>query len=107
MRSVRRRNLRVRTCSSPPTITPRRSAKIALFLVLMIDSLTNGLFIPLSLLYLVSRSGASLTQIGVLLSMAGLISLPMPLLAGRLVDRFDVRRVVLAAQILQASGFAG
>jgi MFS family permease len=86
---------------------PRRSAKIALFLVLMIDSLTNGLFIPLSLLYLVSRSGASLTQIGVLLSLAGLIALPLPLLTGRLVDRVDVRAVVLTAQILQAAGFAG
>jgi MFS family permease len=84
-----------------------RSAKIALFGVLIIDSLSNGLFIPLSLLYLVSRSGASLTQIGVLLTVAGLIALPLPLLTGRLADRVDVRAVVLTAQILQAAGFAG
>jgi len=88
-------------------MVPRRSTKVALFLVLMIDSLVNGLFIPLSLLYLVSRSGASLTQIGVLLSVAGLIALPLPLLTGWLVDRVDVRAVVLTAQILQAAGFAG
>jgi MFS family permease len=87
--------------------TPGRSAKVALFLVLMIDSLTNGLFIPLSLLYLESRSGASLTQIGGLLSLAGLIALPLPLLTGWLADRVDVRSIVLAAQVLQATGFAG
>jgi MFS family permease len=85
----------------------RRSAKMALFMVMMINSLANGLFIPLSLLYLVSRSGASLTQIGVLLSVAGLIALPTPLLTGRLADRFDARAVVLTAQVLQAAGFAG
>jgi MFS family permease len=88
-------------------VGPRRSVKGALFLILMIDSLANGLFIPLSLLYLALRADASLTQIGVLLSVAGLVALPVPLLAGRLVDRFGARTVVLAAQILQAAGFAG
>ena len=85
----------------------RRSVQVALFLVLMIDSLTNGLFIPLSLLYLVARSGASLAQIGVLLSVAGLIALPLPLLTGRLADRFDARVIVQTAQVLQAAGFVG
>jgi MFS family permease len=86
---------------------PRRSAKVALFVVLMIDSLSNGLFIPLSLLYLMLRSGASLVQIGLLLSIAGLIALPLPLLTGWLADRVDVRMVVLGAQFFQAAGFAG
>ena len=72
----------------------------------MIDSAVNGLFIPLSLLYLVAASGATLTHIGVLLSIAGALALPLPLWIGRLVDRVGARPVVFVSQLLQAAGFA-
>ncbi|MEV0484506.1 MFS transporter [Streptomyces sp. NPDC050508] len=78
-----------------------------MFLVLMIDSLANGMFIPVSLLYLVRVSGASLLQVGTLLSLAGIVSLPLPLWIGRIVDSRGPKPVVLAAQWVQAAGFLG
>ncbi|MCI3274864.1 MFS transporter [Streptomyces sp. 7R015] len=70
----------------------------------MIDSVVNGLFVPLSLLYLSESSGASLVQVGTLLSVAGLLSLPLPLWIGGLVDRHGPKPIVLVAQLLQAAG---
>ncbi|WP_406457000.1 MFS transporter [Streptomyces sp. NBC_01622] len=73
----------------------------------MIDSVVNGLFVPLSMLYLSASSGASLVEVGSLLSLAGLVSLPLPLWVGSLVDRHGPKPVVLVAQLLQAAGFLG
>ncbi|MEV7387468.1 MFS transporter [Streptomyces sp. NPDC091215] len=73
----------------------------------MVDSVVTGLFVPLSLLYLSASSGASLVRVGTLLSLAGLVSLPLPLWVGGLVDRIGPRPVVLVAQLLQAAGFLG
>jgi MFS family permease len=81
--------------------------KISIFLILAVDSLANGLFIPISMIYLSTISGESLVQVGTLLSIAGLISLPLPLWIGRLVDQTGPKKVVLVAQLLQAAGFAG
>jgi hypothetical protein len=39
-----------------------------------------------------------------LLSLAGLVSLPLPLWIGGLVDRLGPKPVVLVAQLLQAAG---
>ncbi|MFE2423885.1 MFS transporter [Streptomyces hokutonensis] len=85
----------------------RDAAGTAVFLVLMIDSVVNGLFVPLSMLYLSASSGASLVNVGALLSLAGLVSLPVPLWVGRLVDRHGPKPVVLVAQLLQAAGLLG
>jgi MFS family permease len=73
----------------------------------MIDSLATGLFVPLSMLYLTARAELRLAEVGLLLSLAGIISLPLPLWIGRLVDRIGPQRIVLAAQVTQAVGFAG
>ncbi|MFD8811202.1 MFS transporter [Streptomyces sp. NPDC059627] len=83
------------------------SQKVSIFIVLTVDSVVNGLFIPISLLYLSATSGESLVQVGTLLSIAGFISLPLPLWIGRLVDGVGPKQVVLVAQLLQAAGFAG
>jgi MFS family permease len=69
--------------------------------------MVNGLFVPLSMLYLSASSGTSLVQVGTLLSVAGLVSLPLPLWIGRLVDRLGPKPIVLVAQLLQAAGFLG
>ncbi|MFD8720372.1 hypothetical protein ACFV2H_20815 [Streptomyces sp. NPDC059629] len=45
--------------------------------MLMVDSVVTGLFVPLSLLYLSASTGASLVRVGTLLSVAGLVSLPL------------------------------
>ncbi|MER5531810.1 MFS transporter [Streptomyces sp. NPDC002677] len=75
--------------------------------MLMVDSVVNGLFVPLSMLYLSASSGASLVRVGTLLSVAGLLSLPLPLWIGGLVDRLGPKPVVFVAQLLQAVGFLG
>ncbi|WP_433794956.1 MFS transporter [Actinoplanes sp. CA-252034] len=89
------------------TERPRRFTSACVFAVLTIDSLTNGLFIPLSLLYLTGSTGAPLAQIGLLLTLSSLLALPVPLLVGRLVDRWGAKSVVLVAQVLQGAGFLG
>lgn len=53
----------------------------------------------------VAGTGAFLVAVGVLLSLATAATLPLPLLVGRLVDALGARRVVVAAQIMQAAGF--
>ncbi|MFF4014990.1 MFS transporter [Streptomyces sp. NPDC001843] len=78
-----------------------------MFLVLMVDSVVNGLFIPLSMVYLSASSGASLVRVGTLLTLAGVLSLPLPLWIGSLVDRLGPQPIVLVAQLLQAVGFLG
>lgn len=42
-----------------------------------------------------------------MLSLAGLVSLPLPLWIGGLVDRLGLKPVVLVAQLLQAAGVTG
>ncbi|WP_165945658.1 MFS transporter [Micromonospora sp. KC606] len=78
-----------------------------MFAVLTIDSLTAGSFTPLSLLYLTESTHTSVAHIGILLTIANLIALPLPLWVGRIVDRWGAKPVVLVAQVLQAVGFFG
>jgi MFS family permease len=75
--------------------------------VLALDSLVLGMFAPLSLLYLVAVSGQSLVRVGVLLTVAGALALPVPLWTGRLVDTWGAKPLVLTAQVVQAAGFLG
>lgn len=98
-----------RHASGRRSVRPRRrnTPGVVVFLVLMVDSVVTGLFVPLSMLYLAASSGASLVRVGTLLSLAGLVSLPLPLWLGPLVDRLGPKPVVLGAQLLQAAGFLG
>ena len=75
--------------------------------VLALDSVVLGMFAPLSLLYLVAVSGQSLARVGVVLTVAGVLALPVPLWVGRLVDSRGARPLVISAQVVQALGFAG
>ena len=92
-------------------LTLRRAAwthGVGAFLVAVgIDALGNGLFLPVSLLYFTRVSEVPLATVGMLLSLATAATLPLPLFIGRLVDTLGARRVVVAAQVLQAAGFLG
>ncbi|CAM3561296.1 MFS transporter [Nocardiopsis gilva] len=72
---------------------------------LAIDSLGQGLFLPLSLVYFTELTPVPLALLGVLLSVANLITLPIPVWAGAMADRFGALPVVVAAQVMQAVGF--
>lgn len=72
-----------------------------------IDALGSGLFIPVSLLYFVSMTPLSTVRIGLALTVASLLSIPFGPPIGALVDRIGAKPVILAANVLQAAGFAG
>ncbi|WP_406472068.1 hypothetical protein [Streptomyces sp. NBC_01615] len=59
------------------------------------------------MVYQSAGSGASLVQVRTLLSVAGVLSLPLPPWTGNLVDRLGPKPIVLVAQLLQAAGFLG
>lgn len=72
---------------------------------LAVDSLGNGLFLPLSLVYFVELTAVPLALVGVLLTIANAVTLPIPVWAGTLADRFGALPLVVGAQLLQAVGF--
>jgi len=72
---------------------------------LAVDSLGGGLFLPLSLVYFVELTDVPLALVGVLLTVANAITLPIPVWAGTLADRFGALPIVVGAQVLQAVGF--
>jgi MFS family permease len=54
---------------------------------LIIDSVGNGMFLPLSLLFFTTSTDVPLAQIGLLISLANTLTLPIPMIAGWLADR--------------------
>jgi MFS family permease len=76
-----------------------------LLVALAVDTVGSGLFLPISLLYFTAVSHLALSTVGLLASAGALATLPVPLAAGALVDRYGPRAVVLAGQLLQGLGF--
>jgi Na+/melibiose symporter-like transporter len=70
-----------------------------------IDAIGTGLYLPLSMVYILSVTGLSEAGVGLLLTAATASSLVVPLLVGRIVDRIGPRPVVMAGQLVQAAGF--
>ena len=79
----------------------------ALTLALSSASIAGGLFLPLSLVYFTVLTDISLTSLGALVTAAGLVAVPLPVLAGWLVDRLGARPLVVAALVVQAAGYLG
>jgi hypothetical protein len=77
----------------------------ALLGALVVDSVGNGLFLPLSLLFFLKLTAVPLGLLGVLLSLATTLTLPVPLWAGWLADRVGALPLVVAAQVLQGAGY--
>ncbi|WFE60207.1 MFS transporter [Micromonospora sp. WMMD712] len=90
-----------------PAAAARRSRGGAVLIgALVVDSIGNGLFLPLGLIFFTRITDVPLALIGVLLSVANVMQLPIPLFAGALVDRFGALPLVVLAQVLQALGYA-
>lgn len=85
----------------------RRAVDASLTASLVFVSIGSGLFLPLSLVFFVELTDIRLSLLGVLVGLAGFTSVPVPVVAGRLADRYGAGRFVLAAQGLQALAFAG
>jgi MFS family permease len=72
-----------------------------------IDAAGTGMFLPFSLLFFLATTSLSLTRIGLALSIAALVRIPVTIAAGPLSDRFGPRAAIVMSQLLQAAGFAG
>ena len=83
----------------------RSRGGFVLVAALAIDSVGNGLFAPLSLVYFVRLTDVPLAVVGVLLTVANLVALPVPVWAGALADRIGPRPLVVAVEAAMALGF--
>ncbi|MFD9106371.1 MFS transporter [Streptomyces virginiae] len=72
----------------------------------LIDSVGNGMLLPLGLLYFTDVRGLPAAQVGMAMTVGQAVALPVTFLAGRLMDRTGPRAVVVAANVLSAVGFA-
>jgi MFS family permease len=86
-----------------PHIRGARSFIAAMF----IDAFGSGLFVPFSLLYFHIVIGLPLLVVGFVLSVASILSLPITLVTGFLVDQIGTRRVIVISQLLLVAGFLG
>lgn len=91
----------------PWKINPReRSTRRRLVAASLAGSIGDGIYVPLTMLFLHSLTGLSLTSIGTGLTIAGLCALAFMPAAGILIDRFGGRRVLIGVLALRAAGFA-
>jgi MFS family permease len=85
----------------PRTATGRRFAFIA-----MIDSLGSGMYYAGSALFFTRVVGLSVGQVGIGLSLAGLVGFLGVVPVGMLADRVRAGRIYVALQLWRAAGFA-
>jgi MFS family permease len=72
---------------------------------MMVDSLGNGIYLPLSLLYFHRVTGLPLVQVGALLTTASVIGLIANPFGGALMDRYGAKAVMLGTYAVRAVGF--
>ncbi|MEJ7755367.1 MAG: MFS transporter [Nocardioidaceae bacterium] len=70
-----------------------------------VDAVGTGVFMPISILYFLASTPLSLVQIGLALSIASALQLPFAPILGGLVDSVGAKRILLAANLIQAVGF--
>ncbi|QUQ67977.1 MFS transporter [Kutzneria sp. CA-103260] len=83
----------------------RSRGGVVLLSALVLDSVGNGMFQPLSLFYFFKLTPVPLALIGVLVSLANAVTLPIPVLAGWLADRVGPLPLVVASQVAQGIGY--
>jgi len=72
-----------------------------------IDSLGYGLMFAFPIVYFAETTSLSLPQVGAAMTIARLLTLPAPMLAGPLLDRFGARAVGVTGMAISAVGFLG
>lgn len=73
----------------------------------LIDSLGNGMLLPLGLLYFTDVRGLPLAAVGVAVTVGQALALPVTFMAGHLMDRVGPKPLVVWANVLSAAGFLG
>ncbi|MCZ1011695.1 MFS transporter [Streptomyces lydicus] len=92
----------MRSTSAEPGVRTRRR----LIAASLVGSIGDGIYVPLTMLFVHSLTGLSLTSIGAGLTAAGLCALALMPVTGVLIDRFGGRRVLISALALRAAAFA-
>src|SRR5262245_13996674 len=105
--SLQRRSKEVYAMLTQRLGFPRIRGHEALVVAFLLDALGTGLYLPFSLLYFQRIAGLALPAIGTTLTLATVLTLPMNPITGTLVDRFGAKPLVVASQLLQATGFLG
>lgn len=72
----------------------------------LVSSLGDGIYVPLTMLFVHALTGLSLTATGAGLTIAGLCALAVMPVVGVAIDRFGAKGVVVGALVLRAAGFA-
>ncbi|TWP36020.1 MFS transporter [Leekyejoonella antrihumi] len=72
-----------------------------------VDAVGTGVFMPVSVLYFLATTSLSLPQVGLALSVAAAVAVPAVLVVGHVVDKVGAKQVLLAANAIEAAGFAG
>ncbi|MGP4101087.1 MFS transporter [Nonomuraea sp. KM90] len=87
--------------------SPPRNPAVRPFLVgMFVDALGNGLYVPLTLLFIQQVTGLPATTVGLGVTLAATLGLAANPLAGVLIDRFDARTVLVGTYVIRALGFA-
>lgn len=83
----------------------QRSLKLVVAATI-IDTVGEGMFMPLTYLYFLLTTGISVLSIGAGMTIATLAALPVGFLAGFVVDRVGPKRMVVANNVISAIGYA-
>ncbi|MGN9836708.1 MFS transporter [Nonomuraea sp. H19] len=86
--------------------SPRVPALRPFLVGMFVDALGNGLYLPLTLLFIQQVTGLPITTVGVGVTLAATLGLAANPLAGVLIDRFDARTVLVGTYVIRALGFA-
>ena len=70
-----------------------------------IDAVGSGVWMPVSMIFFLATTDLSLVQVGLALSLASLLSLPVAVLVGQQVDRHGSKKVLQTGNALQAVSF--
>lgn len=89
------------------TVSKGSRGGAVLMAALVVDSVGNGLFLPLQLVFFSRFTDVRLGLLGVLMSAANTLTLPIPVWTGALADRFGALPLVVAAQVMQGVGYLG
>ncbi|MFC3494618.1 MFS transporter [Glycomyces rhizosphaerae] len=86
--------------------SPDAAARRRFIAVSLVDAIGQGIYVPLTMLFVHALTGQSLTAIGTGLTIAGLGALASMPAIGVLIDRYGGKRVYIGALALRATGFA-
>jgi len=70
-----------------------------------IDALGSGIWLPVSLIYFLRTTDVGLVQLGLTLTIANLVLVPLGPVAGHLTDAVGPKRMIQAGNVLQCASF--